>query len=180
MVRIKRIFLDLDGVLADFHGYLGEIYDIHPSQFRWETPLCETCGVREYELTSRLDTSAFWKQIPVCQGATELVQKCIDFVGLDQVGILSNPSEYNCHSGKMAWVDKYFSELRDRTFLGRDKAFLASPDTLLIDDHDDNVKVFRHAGGAGILVPRYWNSMAKQVESSCEVVLDALDLVFGD
>ncbi len=48
----------------------------------------------------------------------------------------------------------------DRTIISyAPKSLLAGPDTLLIDDKDENITEFRAGGGHGILVPRPWNKL---------------------
>lgn len=60
-----------------------------------------------------------------------------------------------------------------------DKSCLAHPDSILIDDCDENVDKFNDAGGKAILVPQDWNSSYKlfdnnNVAEKVEYIMDEL------
>lgn len=58
---------------------------------------------------------------------------------------------------KIKWIQRELPEID--YLIGTNKSFCAGPEALLIDDCDDNINNFRKSGGAGILVPRPWNSL---------------------
>ncbi len=43
--------------------------------------------------------------------------------------------------------------------MGADKSLLAGPYRILVDDHDENVRMFRALGGQAVLWPQPWNAM---------------------
>ena len=59
--------------------------------------------------------------------------------------------------------------------LAGSKAQLARPDTLLIDDKDENIAEFVAAGGQGILVNRPWNKGHARADCTLEGVKHALE-----
>ena len=99
---------------------------------------------------------------------------------MSPVIFLTSPSASpSSASGKMAWLQrhsstlemarasrvhqlgdsKYASKPAHRTFaICPDKALLAGPDKLLVDDRQKNVERFAAAGGAAILWPQPWNT----------------------
>ncbi len=55
-------------------------------------------------------------------------------------------------------MQREIPHLAGNAFIGGKKHLLAHKDALLIDDRDENVAEFRHAGGKAILIPRPWNN----------------------
>jgi 5'(3')-deoxyribonucleotidase len=153
-----KVFLDMDGVIAAFERqaqayfgiedpYLDEsnlgkfnVYSEHP-RFNWDA--------LEYD---------FWRGIPPTPEANELVHLLEATFGAENITLLSAPTfNVGCMPGKKDWIGAHFPQFLRRYLFGNAKQFCASPQSLLIDDKDENVDRFIDAGGAAILFPRPWN-----------------------
>jgi 5'(3')-deoxyribonucleotidase len=124
MNDVTRIFVDMDGVLADFEGLLREL---------------NTTGDR---LKERPGAYASLKPIP---GAIEAVRSLIG-MGFE-VWIASKPATGlpDTYSDKVRWILQYLPELKRRIILTHDKGLLGCERDYLIDDrpHKANCTAFR-------------------------------------
>ncbi len=170
-----KIFLDLDDVLNRFTMYaLAQVGcpvnfmshdDYDP---RWGFDIVGAANAILGPLPFPMTPEQFWKRItynvwatvPVAEGASLMLDRCVKLVGETNVCILTSPiRDPHCASGKMTWIHDNLPPFLHRQFLiGSPKHLCASPDALLIDDSDKNVDAFCAAGGQAILVPRPWNS----------------------
>ena len=96
----------------------------------------------------------------------------------DDITILTapmpNPGSW---TGKYLWVEKNMPAkfLKNIIMSVVPKSLLAGPDTLLIDDKDENIAEFVAAGGCGILVPRPWNELHGWADEALQVVKNSLE-----
>ena len=171
-MTIKTIFLDLDDVLNDFTmpalrhvGCELEAYD--PA---WGFDIVEafnaTCAsyldcIFDHDSFWSKFSWDFWAGLPKSEMCDWLIEECVRRVGQDNVCILTRPTdEPSCLAGKLDWIHANLPQWLHRQYLiGEQKYHCARPDTLLIDDSDENVDAFRDAGGQGLLVPRPWNCL---------------------
>ena len=148
---MKRIFLDVDGVLADFVGGVLRAFPLphEPHNTPWD--------FIPDDVWPRLD-AAFWAGLDVLPDARALVELCQQRGELYLLTALPRTNRTEAVEGKLKWVGQHFPQLANRTILCvGGKASWATADAVLIDDHDGNVDAFRAAGGNAILVPRSWN-----------------------
>jgi len=131
-----HIFIDLDGVIADFDGHAraqGK-YD-QAGKAKWD----------------ELDYQ-WWATMPACAGAKEFYDAATK---LGVVKFLTAPvlSE-ECFSGKARWIQDFVPErgkfILGDLIIGSDKSYLAGARRILIDDRLNNVKEWVDAGGIGI------------------------------
>lgn len=132
------IFIDLDGVLADFDTHARAHGKIKAD------------GKTDYDA---LDVE-WWRTMPAYDGAVDFLQ------GLKKEGqtkYLTAPMvSPDSHYGKAQWIAS-FEPGRGKWALmdliicpGKDKQFLAASDRILVDDRIANVKQWEEAGGVGI------------------------------
>lgn len=136
--RTVRIFIDLDGVLADF--------DLHLRQEGKRAP----DGKPNWD---ELDY-AWWSTIPLCVGAKNFYDEACK---MGATKFLTAPVlDEECFSGKARWVQDFVPErgkdiLKDLIVCpSTDKYLLAKPGHILVDDRESNIKDWVAAGGIGI------------------------------
>lgn len=153
------VFMDLDGVLADFVGGVLDQHgrtDIPISSVRWN--LEDQLGITAEQLWADKGFD-FWYYLDPLPDGMELLRRVEALVGLDKVGILSSPCDTEgCRDGKQQWVNKHLPQYRKRLFLGSAKELFAGPTKILVDDYDGNAQKFYQAGGWSVLPARPWNA----------------------
>lgn len=167
------IFLDLDGVIADFTGGACAIHgqpDYPVTQWNW---------YREWGLSG----NAFWRPIkehPDFYGfyvrkyewADELREQ---LAILDRVVIATaNPLHPGLAASKTQWI---LDNMGDHftVQMGNEKELFAGPGRILIDDCDANVEKWRANGGEAVLFPQPWNENADVVDKRLSYVFWCLE-----
>lgn len=143
-----EIFLDMDGVIADFDTHAVGKRDVDGAPL-WDT----------------LDF-AWWSTMPAFGGMKEFHAALLRF---GNVRFLSSPSlSPDCFQGKAAWIQSHFGKwaLRDLILCrAQDKCLLARPHHILIDDRESNIAQWVQAGGIGILHTNDLRETLKSVET---------------
>lgn len=165
---IKQILLDMDDVLVDCTGACMKHMGLYDYMVERDTPknagrdiikaYREITGV-EYTVSCFWEhfKREFWANIPKMGCYDQLLQLCIDTVGVDNVSICTSPTKCgDCLAGKLDWIQQNFHNPRQFIITPR-KHLCARPGTLLIDDYRQNVSEFIAAGGMAIAFPRPWN-----------------------
>lgn len=153
------IFFDLDGVLCHFvrgalkaHGR----EDVPHREIPWG--LEAHLGIEPKVFWDKLDHMFAAELEPYADGMA-LLKEAERLVGAENIGILSSPWDTpGCFEGKKAWIAKHLPDYSRRFFTGSAKHLFAGPTKILVDDHNPNIDKFREAGGAGLLIPRPWNT----------------------
>lgn len=157
---MPRIYLDLDGVIADFHsaackvhGWSVEDPRVHRYNF------FEEMGLNEDEFWKPLDNYDFWMGIPEYRWNEDFVD------GLNAIAELtfcSTPSRSSdAHKAKIDWIRSKPWYGGEEILLMANKERLANGNVILIDDNERNCGYFSDEGGTSILFPQYWNSYAR-------------------
>lgn len=163
----RKIYLDLDGVACDMIPAAVRRLGLPPT-FRWPAgvwDVTEATGVPRDEFYARIADHAFWAdEIQPTRAARDIFNAAAALVGLANIRILTCPtSSPFSASGKLAWVTRHFPELRQhQVMLACNKAEVAGPGRVLLDDQPENVRDWRLAGGDAILVPAVWNPRGKE------------------
>lgn len=179
-----KLFLDMDGVLADFVGSISKAHN-KPSPYTDPSTIGISLGLFDIEkiwgitikqLFEPSNNYDFWHKMDKTPEADELVKAAFKAVGSDNVAILTAPSISEwCVPGKRAWVRRHYPELVNKIIYGSAKEFLSGPDKILIDDRDKNIDAFNQAGGRGILIPRLWNKDHELADKALSITLERLD-----
>ncbi len=180
-----RVFLDVDGVLADWgggvHRAIGVPYDPYvwpykkgPEGWNWH----EEIGW-SFKQVSELCTFDFWENLDWTVDGHDILQAILEFVSVDQITLLTTPMpNIMSASGKMAWMEKNLPAYRHQVCIftggctvgGQPRVgkelFAQIPGTVLIDDNTTNVTRWVQAGGRAILVPRWWNNCWPDVRTA--------------
>lgn len=146
---MATIFLDMDGVVADFDAYAEPIVGYKsPGGHRYNDEDWQKISVNP----------RLYSILPKCHDADRLVREVQELAKQHKmsVGFLSAiPKENNLHWvfwDKMQWVQKNYPGVP--LFLGpysRDKQNHYTPGDILIDDRISNVEEWRAVGGKAIL-----------------------------
>lgn len=145
-IQKPKVFIDMDGVLADFFGEWAKLD-----------------GKKHWKDFAHIDDAldlirkhpTFWTNLPLLPHAKELVNFVHRTFG--EYYICSKPLEGDPRSatGKRAWLNEHFqSPAPARVLLTADKAKYAMAGgiaNILIDDYPVNIDHWREAGGIGIL-----------------------------
>ena len=159
-MKIEQIYVDMDGVLADF--LTGAIWLMRggpadPILRAWsdDPDICPQLGVTMNELWFRIDCAgeAFWAGLHAFPWARFLFECCSDVA---PTVVLSSPSwDPSSVSGKLLWLNKHMGKGRAfrRYLLGPPKHMVAAPGRVLIDDREKNCWLWEEHGGTAILFP---------------------------
>jgi hypothetical protein len=161
--KITRIFLDLDGVLADWATAAIRLHDRDPETVLGAWPpgvyeLATVLGISGNALWRPIDAAgaAFWAELEPLPWMLELFEAC---QRLAPTTILTAPSKHpSTPGGKTAWLQRHFGSSFRGYLIGPDKAACARRGAVLIDDRDEGCKAFEAAGGHAVVFPQPWNS----------------------
>jgi|GEM_PF-2414240 len=153
----RLIFVDLDGVLADF---IGGVRGVFPPEMFDEAATSQYevwnwLGMTKERFWSVIDRlgPAFWSDLKAYTW-TRALWAAAQMAG--DAYILTQPTPHpSCAAGKVEWIER---ELHTRKYLlAPHKAACARPGALLIDDCEDNCQAWRERGGVAWLFGRSWN-----------------------
>lgn len=176
-----KVFLDVDGVLANFlagiHEALGVPYsyeDYPYEKAKWHM-LTDIPGVDKFTDIDGLCDEDFWTDLDWIHDGQEIEQAVRD--KFKDIYLLTTPMPNpGSGTGKLFWIKEHMPWMYKKTILSyAPKSLLAGPDTLLIDDKDQNIEEFRASGGQGILVPRPWNKLHGWSDKTLEIVKNCLE-----
>ena len=178
--EVIKVFLDMDGVIADFLSGVSKAhnrplpYDRPEAMGVWDTEVL--WGITAKEFWAPVDNLSFWKGLDKTKEADALVDLLSFHYGEKNICILTAPSKSPwCVPGKRWWIEKHFPQFKDRMIFASAKEFLAGPNKILVDDRTQNLKHFEAAGGTGILVPRLWNHGWPHADKAMARVISRVD-----
>jgi FMN phosphatase YigB (HAD superfamily) len=143
---IKKIYLDMDGVLCDFEKRYFDLFDETPGETR-----------------DKKNFNPNWKSFVKGENFASLDwypggKELLEFIRTYpvEVEILSSSGGDKFHGEvtvqKLNWMKKHGIRYKANIVPGRrHKKDYAQPNTILIDDTEDNIHDFNAAGGHGIL-----------------------------
>lgn len=174
-----RIILDKDEVLADFVSGACHAWGVSPADVQgvWEPGIWHVKHPIAKLLQREISEEEFWEPIND-QGAgfwedLEPLPWFDELIALvkrhtDDWHIATSPSKHiTCYDGKVRWIKKKFGNDFNRFSINPHKEIYANPYTVLIDDRDENVRLFRNTdkvrpaplSGWGIVFPSIANSL---------------------
>ena len=152
-MEVKKIYFDMDGVLADFEKGIRELCHMEPQSqngkrskklddLMWET-------IREVD--------HFYDRLDLLPGAKELFDTVYGMYG-DRCEILTGiPREergiVTAKDDKINWTRRLLSEtVKVQTVCRKHKInFCTGPETILIDDREKTITEWQEKGGTAIL-----------------------------
>lgn len=159
-----KVYVDLDGVLADFIGSACALHGVPISDLpagKWDVieDLCKIKNISQNTFWNGLG-SKFWASILPTPECFDLIHDLSFHFGLENIKICSSPSNGDSLKGKHEWVKSHFpSIMKHRNYhYCYHKEELASPNRILIDDKIENCHLFHANGGKTIVWPNHWNN----------------------
>jgi len=166
---MMKIYLDMDGVLADFFGGLEKHFNVK----HWkQIPKTE-------ESIMGLKGTDFFNQLEPYPSTMELVNFVQTLVGDDKWGINSSPlrgDRDNSAYWKRVWLTRHFimPDVSNLIFTGRKEQFATDKfdgtPNVLIDDKPDNVSRWIAKGGVGIRYQANQDSLVTLKQKLIKVV----------
>lgn len=145
-----QIYCDLDGVLVDFEGGLMSIIGV-PSYVQAMAKL----GERKFWEAIKAAGSNWWKDLEWTNDGKILWDFIKDKNPMILTAAATSMVGDSGKIGKQEWCKNHLGLSGDDKVLiadkGSDKAEFASPQGILIDDLEPNIRAWRAAGGIGIL-----------------------------
>ena len=142
------VYLDMDGVLADFFGEVAREHDVE----YWREIHRKDLGIDQIA-----QEPGFFEMLPVLPNAGKLMQGVISLAS--KYSILSSPLMSNVEESskeKMQWLQRHLKNHQPQAVIfdhEKYKYAQQADDTpnILIDDWDTNIKLWEANGGIGIL-----------------------------
>lgn len=143
------VYLDMDGVIADFFGEVERMYNVD----HWKS-IQHRDGI-----FVELRNTDFFNRIEKFP-ETDAIVKYVQEVSGGDWGICSSPlrgDEYNSAYWKRVWLERhgFMPEMEKCIFTSNKHKYAYNPLTrlpnILIDDKPENIKRWEEAGGEGIL-----------------------------
>lgn len=146
MRKMKNIYLDMDGVIADFDKRYVELFNITTKQAERDK--------KWVQFFDKFIQDRHFATLDLMPEARELMEY-LKGTGIP-ITILSSTSSEKRHDEirpqKMEWLKKYKIDFPVILVPGaRLKKDYATPDSILIDDTSKNIDDWRREGGVGIL-----------------------------
>jgi 5'(3')-deoxyribonucleotidase len=144
---MRTIYLDMDGVVADFNLYVSEI-------------LGRTIGWEGRDITDAewntlvTEHPNLYGNLPVVKGSEKLVNLAKSYKDFDVKFLTAIPRRTSMPSAEMdkqGWVKKYFPDIP--MLIGPysvDKQKWAKPGDILVDDKKSNIEQWVSKGGIGV------------------------------
>ena len=142
---MKTIYIDMDGVVADFDTYVEGVLG---REIGWGT----SQDLTDEEWVKLASVDRLYYQLPLMPDATKLVAYAKSLSTRFYVGFLTaiprRTTIPSAQADKQAWVDKYFPGMKmDIGPYSRDKQKWCTPGDILIDDRPSNIVEWSAAGG---------------------------------
>ena len=171
----SKIYLDMDGVLADFFHEYAKLAGVPADKFGKHDYRSIPPAKEDPTLDKMIGTD-FFARLPKFPTADSLVQLVLSYV--PQYSICSSPLRgdfKNSEHWKREWIKKYLSpQPADIVITGQKEHWAVNPDgspNILIDDRGENIRRWTARGGIGI---KY-----QADEDSLDKVAKGLELVYG-
>jgi len=142
----SELYVDLDGVLADFFGVWNKMMGVD----HWKQIKDIDAALQKIK-----DTDNFWINLPMTSNANILLNAIKKFKGKYNILSAPLPGDPNSEPQKRAWIQKHLSMFPPtKIIIDPNKAQYAKQSdgtpNGLIDDFGENISKWESAGGIGI------------------------------
>ncbi len=170
-MSVEVIYLDMDGVIADFVTPSLKVAGIPLTHDQVTTWNYFEPYMTEKEFWGKIDGEpSFWKNITPYPWANDLVKLCRSFA---PVRFCSSPAlDPHCVAQKVQWLrwHQFMDDDKNDYHFTPYKYELAKPKRILIDDSKSNGLDFLKHGGIAIEFPQPWNDEANYISDRLSYV----------
>lgn len=157
------VYLDMDGVLADFFGGVEKMYGVE----HWKQLTSDKTKDLKKEVIDRITGTDFFATLPKFPNADELISLVKEFTG-GHFAINTSPlrgDHENSGKYKKLWISNNIQQPDEIIVTGRKEAYAkdkaSGTPNILIDDRPVNIQRWQAGGGYGILYQANKDSLTK-------------------
>lgn len=157
------VYLDMDGVLADFFGGVEKMYGVE----HWKQLTNDKTKDLKKEVIDRITGTDFFATLPKFQSADALIELVKKFTG-GKFSINTSPlrgDNENSGKYKKVWISNNIDQPDEIIVTGRKETYAkdkaSGTPNILIDDRPINIQRWQGAGGYGILYQANRDSLDK-------------------
>ena len=157
------VYIDMDGVLADFFGGVEKMYGVQ----HWKELTSDKTKDLKSEVINRITGTDFFATLPKFDSAGELISMVKEFTG-GNFSINTSPlrgDHTNSSKYKKLWIQNNIEQPDDIIITGRKESYAkdkaSGTPNILIDDRPVNIDRWQNAGGYGILYQANRDSLSK-------------------
>ena len=157
------VYLDMDGVMADFFGGVEKMYGVE----HWKQLTNDKTKDLKKEVIDRITGTDFFATLPKFDTADALIDMVKQFTG-GKFSINTSPlrgDHENSAKYKKVWIANHIEQPDEVVVTGRKESYAVDKGTgtpnILIDDRPINIQKWQAAGGYGILYQANRDSLDK-------------------
>ena len=157
------VYLDMDGVLADFFGGVEKMYGVE----HWKQLTNDKTKDLKKEVIDRITGTDFFATLPKFDSADQLITMVKEFTG-GTFSINTSPlrgDHENSAKYKRVWINNNIERPAEIVVTGRKESYAkdkaSGTPNILIDDRPVNIQRWQAAGGYGILYQANRDSLDK-------------------
>ena len=157
------VYLDMDGVLADFFGGVEKMYGVE----HWKQLTNDKTKDLKKEVIDRITGTDFFATLPKFDSADQLIAMVKEFTG-GTYSINTSPlrgDHENSGKYKRVWINNNIERPAEIIVTGRKESYAkdkaSGTPNILIDDRPVNIQRWQAAGGYGILYQANRDSLDK-------------------
>ena len=171
------VYVDMDGVLADFFGGVEKLYGVD----HWKQLVSDKTKDLKMEVINKIQGTDFFATLPKFPTADQLLAIVKEYTG-GTFSILSSPlrgDHQNSANHKKTWISQNIEAPAEIIITGRKESYAKDKRTgtsnILIDDRPKNLDRFKASGGYGILYQANRNPVSK-----VKMELEQYAKIYGD
>jgi hypothetical protein len=154
------VYLDMDGVIADFFGGVEKLYGVS----HWKQLTSDKSKDLRQDVIERITGTNFFETLPKFPSADPLIAMIKKFTG-GKFSILTSPlrgDHDNSAKWKKVWINQNIEQPDETIVTGRKEKYATSKGTanILVDDRPINIQKWQDKGGYGILYQANKNSLS--------------------
>ena len=145
------VYLDMDGVIADFFGGVEKLYGVS----HWKQLASDKSKDLRQDVIDRITGTNFFETLPKFPSADNLIAVIKKFTG-GRFSILTSPlrgDHDNSAKWKRVWINQNIEQPDETIVSGRKEKYATTKGTanILVDDRPINIQKWQDKGGYGIL-----------------------------